>query len=296
MDTWDDSNPSRPKTLGFLGSEEFIRLQFEEYLLALLSSVKYHLYLQTPNAKPMSNVDGDPTNDYNPEWIHAWQQTSNFALFHRITDVHLFDVVEPKHPTAGSLNIEDVQRRITQQIQTLHLDERFATGKETVSKHFVSGQKYVSTAFANLKADIEARREAQRKAASDAQTTATNDKDTSHEAAQVNQTSSPEPGSKVSAIRAPDLVAAQATVQAAGQKAGAYLSSWGSWAAEKKRNWEENKSTETSKENPKAEVVKEPTPGKLTRWSSIGSSVNLGKGGGLKEEKGTDGIGRLDAR
>lgn len=31
----------------FSGSEEMIRLHFEEYLLALLSAVKYRLYLET---------------------------------------------------------------------------------------------------------------------------------------------------------------------------------------------------------------------------------------------------------
>jgi len=45
MDTWDEENPSRPKDMGFAGSEEFIRLQFEEYLLALLSAVKYKIYM-----------------------------------------------------------------------------------------------------------------------------------------------------------------------------------------------------------------------------------------------------------
>jgi hypothetical protein len=33
--------------LGYTGSEEFIRLQFEEYLLALLAAVKYHVYAET---------------------------------------------------------------------------------------------------------------------------------------------------------------------------------------------------------------------------------------------------------
>ena len=48
-DTWDPSDVSRPSTHGYAGSEEFIRLQFEEYLLALLSSAKYHNYLATHN-------------------------------------------------------------------------------------------------------------------------------------------------------------------------------------------------------------------------------------------------------
>lgn len=32
--------------MSFVGSEDYIRAQFEEYLLALLSSVKYDNYLQ----------------------------------------------------------------------------------------------------------------------------------------------------------------------------------------------------------------------------------------------------------
>lgn len=39
----------------------------------------------------------------------------------------------------------------------------------------------------------------------------------------------------VNTVRAPDLIQAQASVQAASQKAGAYLSSWGAWASEKRK-------------------------------------------------------------
>ncbi len=35
-DTWDESDPARPKTMGYVGSEEFLRLQFEEYLLSFI--------------------------------------------------------------------------------------------------------------------------------------------------------------------------------------------------------------------------------------------------------------------
>ena len=40
------ADPSRPKTMGFVGSEEYIRLQFEEYLLSMVSAVKYHIFLK----------------------------------------------------------------------------------------------------------------------------------------------------------------------------------------------------------------------------------------------------------
>ena len=297
VDTWDHSNPSRPKNLGFLGSEEFIRLQFEEYLLALLASVKYHLYIQTPNHKPSPNVEGDPSTDFNNEWIHAWQQTSNFNLFNRITDSHIFDVVEPRHPTAGNLTIDDVQRRLTQQIQTLHLDERFATSKDTLNKHLATGQKKVSTAFANLWADIEAMREAQRKRQAEQQTSTHDTSDASAKPQEPSQLSTSSLDGKSPASRGPDLSTAQASVQVAGQKAGAYFQSWGTWAAEKKKDW--SKKPLDADENDSPVSKKSPddaSAGKLSRWSSISSNVSFGRRtGAVKEEKGADGIGRLDA-
>ena len=282
--------------MGFMGSEEFIRLQFEEYLLALLSSLKYHLYLQTPDHKPMPNIEGDPTTDFNPDWIHAWQRTSSFALFHRVTDSHLFDVVEPRHPTAGNLTIDDVQRRLTQQIQTLHLDERFATGKETLNKHLASGHKKVSTAFATFWADVEARREAQRKPQAEQENLETERKDAASSIPAAGQTDSPSSAEKAPTPRGPDLTAAQVSVQAAGQKAGAYFQSWGVWAAERRKDWAKKGSEDgESSASEQTKTASDSTAGKLSRWSSISSNVRFGRNSGTKEEKGSDGIGRLDA-
>ncbi len=87
------------------------------------------------------------------------------------------------------------------------------------------------------------------------------------------------------AARAPDLTAAQASVQAAGQKAGAYISSWGAWASERRKGWAKG-SPNASSENIAAGVT---YPTKLGRWNSgIGGKK-------VREEKGGDGIGRLDA-
>ncbi|KAL9099023.1 MAG: hypothetical protein Q9163_005416 [Psora crenata] len=271
VDNWDESNPSRPKTMGYLGSEEFVRLQFEEYLLALLSSVKYHLYLQNPQNTPMSSVEGNPTTDFNPDWVHAWQQTSSFALFNKTTDSHLFDIVEPHHPTAGNMNIDDVQRRLVQQIQTLHLDERFATGKEALNKHLAIGQKKVSTALAYIWSDLEAMREAQRK------------RQLENHPAPESKDRSPSPTlseasslstARALAARAPDLTAAQTSVHAAGQRAGAYLSSWGAWAVERRKGWaRQGSSGENELASAEGKVSKAPSLSKLPRWNSAAPST-----------------------
>jgi hypothetical protein len=117
-DTWDESDPGRPKDHGYAGSEEFIRLQFEEYLLAMLSSVKYKIYMEKIAHKEnmITEVEGDPASEFSNDWVHAWMQTENFCIWNKFTDSHLFDIVDPKHPCSGGLSIEDVQRRLAQYV------------------------------------------------------------------------------------------------------------------------------------------------------------------------------------
>ncbi|KAL8996323.1 MAG: hypothetical protein Q9169_004123 [Polycauliona sp. 2 TL-2023] len=251
--TWDPKNPSRPSTLAYLGSEEFIRLQFEEYILALLASVKHHLFTSTrsntvgtqhQNHIHHAHNPPQPLQDFNPDWFSYWQNTPSYALFLRTTDAHLFDIVEPRHPTAGALTVEDVQRRITQQIATLQLDSKVAATREHLGRHLVTGQKKVSTTFEKLWGDIEAIRESQRKKAEaardqdNAQGTFERKKSTESSIEPTTETTAKPPAlSRFSTPSTPDLTAAQASVAAAGQKAGAYVSSWGSWAAEKRKGW-----------------------------------------------------------
>ncbi|KAI1447617.1 transport protein Avl9-domain-containing protein [Annulohypoxylon stygium] len=217
-DTWDETNPGRPKTMGYRGSEEFIRLQFEEYLLSLISSVKYHNYLVQNAHNPkalLPHIDGDPSLDFSNEWVEYWMRTENYRMWDSHTDSHLFDIVEPKHPCAGGLTVDDVQRRIQQQVQDLHLDERFAVGKEVLGRNLAAGRDKASTMFNKLYADMEALREAQRKRAEESQA-----------AAEKNGSATPDSDSGK---------AQQSSVSA---RAGAYIGSWTSWADQKrKQGW-----------------------------------------------------------
>ncbi len=288
--TWDPLNPSRPNTLAYMGSEEFIRLQFEEYLLALLASVKYHIYITSdpsaPSLAQSHHSDPDPIVDFNPDWLTSWQTTSSYALFHSFTDPNLFDIVEPRHPTAGNLSIEDIQRRITQQIQTLHLDDKLATTKENLGKHLQTGREKVGTAVGKVWSDIEAFREAQQRRRAEQIAL---DKDAGGATAPSRSSSVaslPERApstTRFPVARAPDLATAQASVAAAGQRAGAYMSSWGTWAAEKRKGWGVRGTTTVTGD----------------RGAGVAEKVVEGQRSPRKtksrEERGGDGIGRLDA-
>ncbi|KAI1298970.1 hypothetical protein F5Y03DRAFT_257687 [Xylaria venustula] len=216
-DTWDEANPQRPKTMGYRGSEEFIRLQFEEYLLSLISAVKYRNYLAKSAGNPKATlpyIEGDPSTDFGNEWIDYWMRTENYRLWNANTDSHLFDIVEPRHPCAGGLSIDDVQRRIQQQVQDLHLDERFAVGKEVLGRNLAAGREKASTIFNKLYADMESLREAQRKRA---------------EESKAEQMDTEKNGDNT------DTSKAQHTSSSVGARAGAYIGSWTTWAGQKRK-------------------------------------------------------------
>ncbi|MCJ1320631.1 late secretory pathway protein avl9 [Xylographa vitiligo] len=341
--TWDDEYPSRPRSHGYLGSEEFIRLQFEEYLLALLAATKYHKYLfATPyhlrELSAFPDIEGDPSVDFNESWIDAWKKSGSFHLWDKLTDDHLFDIVEPRHPTAGGLSIDDINRRLTQQIQDLHLDDRLATSREALNKHLATGQKKVSSAFNSLWADIETLREAQRSRQQDARaarqtpstsfanplspvaaslaspSTPSSDTGLLPSPSRFASFQSPEgtpshPGARFDATslraRAPDLAHAQAAVGAAGQKAGAYISSWGTWAKEQRKGWgrsRENLSIRADEGERPEKLAGVETESEAARQAEKETAKPRPKvvsprksKRGSRESVGGDGIGRLDA-
>ncbi|KAH6629477.1 LAlv9 family protein [Boeremia exigua] len=225
-DTWDEADPARPKDHGYTGSEEFIRMQFEEYLLAMLSSVKYKLYMEkNPSHEPLlPEVHGDPASEFSNDWVHAWMQTENFRIWNKFTDSHLFDIIDPKHPCSGGLSVEDVQRRLAAQVAELHLDERLEKSREVIGERVAAGQAKVSTAYNKLWADIETMRKAQRER-----------QEEQREAAEKLRLEQEKEGivpdqATTWKSQAPDLSNARAS-------AGAYFSSWGSWASEKRKGW-----------------------------------------------------------
>lgn len=104
VDTWDPEDPWRPKGLGFIGSEDYVRQQFEDYIMGLLSSIKYDKFLtKASRLKGMNSrvipkeIEGNPIKLFNPTWVKEWRTTNNFRIFSKYTDDELFDIVEPRH-------------------------------------------------------------------------------------------------------------------------------------------------------------------------------------------------------
>ncbi|KAK5227385.1 hypothetical protein LTR72_003375 [Exophiala xenobiotica] len=269
LDTWDPENPSRPKNMGYAGSEDAIRLQFEEYILSLLSSMAYQVYHESMQGEAglpssLTNTEhypdpGDTATDFNPEFLAIWRSTHNFELFDNLTRGNrIFDIIEPRHPTGGGLSVEDVQRRLQQNLAELHLDERMREGREQLGKTIAVGKERV----ARFWAEVEQRRKvAQSRSGNQAAGSSSVDQarkeneSLEKEKVQQGEQSESEDGAAMAAgaggaggwassirdraakvqLQRPNVDTAQlqASARENAAKAGAYLSSWGSWAKDR---------------------------------------------------------------
>ncbi|KAF3093853.1 late secretory pathway protein avl9 [Orbilia oligospora] len=283
VDSWDENDPSRPKTMAFTGSEDFIRMQFEEYILALLSSVKYSTYVErhADDAILLAEVDGDPSADFGVDWVHHWKTTENYRIFEKFTEDNIFDVIPPRHVYAGARAYEDLTRRINQQMAELKINEKMAAGRAAVTQTFATGSRKVSTAINTLWADIEkARKERDAAAKQLEEMERLNAELAAHEEQRLrasrpgsirtdvsslndpSPTPSPLPPDTATKDKEPENQAQsqnqnqnQTTIPS---RASSYFSSWASWAGEKRRK------AFTSAPQQDSQSVKSPTPSILS--------------------------------
>ncbi|GAO45987.1 hypothetical protein SAICODRAFT_4814 [Saitoella complicata NRRL Y-17804] len=220
--------------LTFTGSEDHIRAQFEEYLSNLVSTVKYdnfltrHQYYNMASDTPlMPDVDGNPARDYGIPWIRAWRKTRNYEVWGRMTDDELFDIVEARHPGGNSLGISlgDVQMKLAAAAGELKIGERTAPAREAISN-----------TFSNLWNNVESYRERKRLEAEEK----VKEKTSAVPPVSTSATTSKPPsiGEKITSSEpaTPTSTTAAAAAAVVTSKASAFASSWGSWAAEKRRN------------------------------------------------------------
>jgi hypothetical protein len=135
------------------------------------------------------------------------------------------------------------------QVAEMHLDERLEKSREVLGKQIAVGQQKVSSAYNRLWAEMEAMREAQRKRAEEARLQA------EKEGRPVDD------GKKWKAPQAPDLSNAKAS-------AGAYFSSWGTWASEKRKGW----GTKTPVSSPPPSDLKRAEDFKREKDATIGDT------------------------
>ncbi|KAI0252127.1 transport protein Avl9-domain-containing protein [Lactifluus subvellereus] len=140
-DTWDSEDTG----MRFKGSDDYLRIKFEEYISAALASVKYGDFLAKGESSgvlitPGSGGDATALSDFNPVWIAEFRRTNAFDVWQRITDPMLFDIIEPRHPCNEKPSaIADITLRLSEGIQELKLEQQLAPTREAISRTITTG-------------------------------------------------------------------------------------------------------------------------------------------------------------
>ncbi|KAL8278586.1 hypothetical protein RQP46_009078 [Phenoliferia psychrophenolica] len=157
--SWNASDPSRPAGMNFVGSDDFIRAKFEEYICSLLACIKFDDFLakgERGNVLLSGNeVDRNLMASFNDRFVDAFKATPAFTLWDATTDSVIFDLVEPKHPMEGKTNpIEDVGIRLAHGLHDLHLEENLAPTREAISRGLTSGSDSLWKTYSFLRTDL----------------------------------------------------------------------------------------------------------------------------------------------
>ncbi|KAG2212399.1 hypothetical protein INT47_001760, partial [Mucor saturninus] len=165
-DTWNTNDPSRPLQNTYLGSDDYLRARFEEYMLSMLSSVKHaqvHNMMdkvyEDNNSEEIMTDEAEEHNylsDYGMKWLKAWWETNSFIKWNKYTDHEIYEIVEPGHPGMGNLSIADLQNTLSNRLRDLQLKQNLAPIRNTLSKAMSGGAKAVSTGRSKLMKGVDA--------------------------------------------------------------------------------------------------------------------------------------------
>ncbi|CEH17440.1 Uncharacterized conserved protein [Ceraceosorus bombacis] len=134
-ESWNPADPSRPITMQYVGSDDYLRAKFEDYICSMLSTVKYTDFLVKGEKQgvSISAPDAAVVASFGTDFISGFKQTSAYALWDAATDPMIFDLFEHKHPCEGKVSaLEDVGLRVQASLHDLHLEEQLAPTREAI--------------------------------------------------------------------------------------------------------------------------------------------------------------------
>ncbi|CBQ68417.1 conserved hypothetical protein [Sporisorium reilianum SRZ2] len=157
VETWNPADPTRPTSMGFHGSDDYLRIRFEDYICAMLSSTKYADFLakSDPEQVAIQAPDASTTSSFGADFLAALRSTEAFKLWKAGTDPMLFDIVDHKHPCEGKTSaIEDVGLRLSAGLHDLRLEENLAPTREAIGSALQAGSANFYRLASNLGKDI----------------------------------------------------------------------------------------------------------------------------------------------
>ncbi|KAJ3812652.1 transport protein Avl9-domain-containing protein [Lentinula aff. lateritia] len=140
-ETWFEENQPRLQGMAFKGSDDYLRVKFDEYISAALASVRYRDFLIKGEGVLITvHIEPTSTEDFNHLWMSEFKNTNAYEVWERTTDPMLFDIVEPRHPCNEKVSVvADIGLRLSEGIQELKIEQQLAPAREAVTRTFTAG-------------------------------------------------------------------------------------------------------------------------------------------------------------
>ncbi|KAK0521319.1 hypothetical protein OC842_006821 [Tilletia horrida] len=163
LTTWNPADPSRPAGMQYEGSDDHLRARFEEYICAMLASVKYSQFDKTAGRTDtaLAGTAGSSTQAFGLEFLDAFMRTKAFPSWNLSTDPMIFDIIDHRHPCDGKTSaIEDVGLRLAAGLQDMHLEENLAPARQAIGSAISVGGAGLYRFASGLKSEVNKLREA----------------------------------------------------------------------------------------------------------------------------------------
>ncbi|KAG8986890.1 late secretory pathway protein avl9 [Tulasnella sp. JGI-2019a] len=158
-EAWNEKDPTRPLTMQFKGSDDYLRAKFEDYVCSALSTVKYADYLINTGSTDMGVVgatgDQNCIQNFGETWIAAFRLTHAYTVWNKVTDPALFDICEARHPCeTNPTPISDIGLRLSEGIYELKVAETVAPAREALSNAVAVGSTGFFKAFETVRSEV----------------------------------------------------------------------------------------------------------------------------------------------
>ncbi|XP_034948866.1 late secretory pathway protein AVL9 homolog [Chelonus insularis] len=122
--------------VGWEGGDEWIRTQFRVYLLSLLRTAMQQ--------------DSRQSDHFNAAFVTAWKMTNNYKAWSNVTKPEINNV-EPGHPFAGQLSVQDMKLRFSHTMQNTESGRKINQAMATTGRAVATTGKAVGGAISQAK-------------------------------------------------------------------------------------------------------------------------------------------------
>ncbi|KGU03071.1 hypothetical protein MEQ_05140 [Candida albicans P87] len=128
----------------FIGSDDYIRYKFEDYLNSLISTMRYNQYSERFGQPPPGFNEASHITEFNMKFIESWKKTQNFKIWNMMADEFIFNFIEPKH-TALDLKDEpySINKNISNFFNSFKAKTTAITNTSSMNDQTIKAHKFI---------------------------------------------------------------------------------------------------------------------------------------------------------